>query len=96
MTQPTSQEDVKVRIEGYISAVNKLRNNGSTVYVDYGRKYAKVHDGRSVHTFIDLTTGDVLKAASWAQPEKRNPRANVFAHDFGVSGVTEYGAVYLR
>lgn len=42
-----------------------------------GRKYGKVvftsnppRIGRSVHSFVDLSTGDLLKAAGWAAPAK--------------------------
>jgi hypothetical protein len=48
---------------------------------------------RGAYCFIDKTTGDVLKAASWKAPAK-GVRSNIFAADFGASGVTKYGAVY--
>ena len=36
-----------------------------------GRRYFKiVHGGRSVHAFVDKTTGDVFKPASWRGPAK--------------------------
>jgi hypothetical protein len=42
-----------------------------------GRKFGKVvftsvapRTGRSVHSFVDLSTGDLLKAAGWAAPAK--------------------------
>jgi len=53
-------------------------------------------NGRSAYCFIDKTTGNVYKAAGWSSPETKNPRSNIYADDFGVSGVTEYGTVYLR
>lgn len=38
------------------------------------RKYLKIvmnyGDGRSVHCFVNKTTGDVLKSASWSSPAK--------------------------
>jgi len=45
-----------------------------TVSVEVGRKYFKLvtqhtHQ-RSVHSFVDRVTGDVLKAAGWAAPAK--------------------------
>lgn len=51
---------------------------------------------RSVHTFVDKTNGNVLKAAGYRKPETKNPRGNIYDADNGLSGVTEYGAVYLR
>ena len=67
-----------------------------------GRKNAKivkVENGRAeyVHCFIDLATGDVLKAASWKAPAKHS-RGNIFTDEncsVGV-GVGLYGANYLR
>lgn len=45
-----------------------------TVQFDAGRKYGKItfHGAlhNSVHSFIDLTTGDVFKPASWKGPVK--------------------------
>jgi hypothetical protein len=49
---------------------------------------------RSAYCFIDIATGDILKAASWMTPAKR-PRSNIWDSDFGVSGLTPYGARYL-
>ena len=74
--------------------------------VEKGRRYIKItvvnskkdgrFDSRHVHTFIDTTNGNVLKAASWKAPELRNPRGNIYAPDNGLNGVTEHGAVYMR
>ena len=50
---------------------------------------------RSSHCFINRANGDVLKAASWKAPEKKNPRGNIFGAD-PLRGVTAYGTVYLR
>lgn len=57
-----------------------------------GRKYIKVVAGgrgqRSVHSFIvkqddgKFLAGDILKAASWAQPAKNFSRGNVLRGDF--------------
>jgi hypothetical protein len=69
-----------------------------------GPKYIRVisllgHDGvfndrGSVYCFVEKANGNVLKAASYATPAK-HARSNIFAADFGASGVTEYGARYL-
>ena len=45
-------------------------------YIEYGRKYHKIihratdNGSQSVHAFVDKTTGDVYKAASWKAPAK--------------------------
>ena len=42
--------------------------------IETGKKYYKVvmsaHGNRSVHCFVDKTTGDVYKSASWKAPAK--------------------------
>lgn len=48
---------------------------------------------RSVHCFIDIATGDVLKAASWKAPAK-GARGSIY--DETRPGVTEYGGIYKR
>ncbi len=63
-----------------------------------GPKFAKIiisnHGGtqRSVFCFIDMATGNILKAASWAAPAK-GIRGNI---KNGAADVTEYGAKYYR
>ncbi len=71
-----------------------------TIGMEYGKKFARIFKinnsgGRSVHCFIDLTTGDVLKAAGWKAPAK-GVRGNILARDPSKYGVTVYGANYLR
>jgi hypothetical protein len=71
-----------------------------TIRIDFGRKYAKVvkvrEDGSaSVHSFIDLNTGDIYKAANWKAPAK-HVRGSILSEDGGMGAVSEYGANYLR
>jgi hypothetical protein len=69
------------------------------VSIDWGKRYARIvkDDGnqRSVHCFVDLTNGDVLKAAGWKAPAK-HARGSVLAEDYGISAVSVYGAHYLK
>lgn len=58
---------------------------------EVGNKYVKVVTPSSVFCFVDRTTGDVLKAASWKAPAK-HARGNLFT---GKIGVTAYGAEYM-
>ena len=84
----------------------RLRQKSDAVSPDYasysmtrGRKYGKVimtvigSSGRSVHSFVDLNNGDILKAASWAAPAK-TARGSVFDLDAG--GFDWRGAAYLK
>lgn len=53
----------------------KFSPNGMSYFdVEEGRKYIKIvqinSPGKSVHCFVDKTTGDLYKAASWAAPAK--------------------------
>jgi hypothetical protein len=77
------------------------------IQIESGPKYIRVISAeylangdsggsRSAFCFIDRESGNVLKPAGWKGPEHRNPRSNIFADDYGASGVTGYGTVYLR
>lgn len=43
-------------------------------YPEYGRRFTRiVHENgtqRSVHAFVDMTNGDVVKAATWNSPQQ--------------------------
>jgi len=72
--------------------------------IEFGRKYAKIirtvkrdgatHD-RSVFGFIDMATGNILKAASWAKPAA-GARGNVLDVEGRRKSFTPYGINYLR
>ena len=72
------------------------------VMIDYGKKYAKVvnvdqlNGSRSVHTFVNMLNGDILKSGGWSKPAKNGVRGNIFADDLGADRVNEHGANYLR
>jgi hypothetical protein len=71
------------------------------------KKYAKLiycDDGgrgqaQSVHSFVDLTNGDIIKG-TWKAPIRTKKglavRGNIFADDLGADRVTNHGPVYLR
>lgn len=67
-----------------------------------GKKYARIvqneirGDSRSVHSFVNMENGDILKASGWNVPAK-HARGNIFADDRGISALTPSGYVrYLR
>lgn len=70
---------------------------GPVLSIDAGRKYHRIvrteGSGRSVYCFIDISTGDVLKAAGWKAPAK-GVRGSIYSSDIIGYGVTPYGAVY--
>ena len=51
---------------------------------------------RSVHTFVNMINGDILKAGGWKAPAPNGVRGNIFEDDFGASVVNNYGASYLK
>ena len=57
-------------------------------------KVIETTSGGCVHTFVDMTTGDILKSASWAAPAPNGVRGNIFDEDYGASVVNEHGANY--
>ena len=68
--------------------------------VKLGSRYAKVTRAsgkllpvESVYFFVDLSNGDLLKAASWKAPAK-GARASLFDEDLGISAVGPHGAGY--
>lgn len=72
----------------------------SSIEMEPGKKFVKIvkrdySGSRYVHSFIDIESGDIYKAASWKAPAK-HVRGNIFADDYGIgSAVSEYGARYL-
>lgn len=67
----------------------------------FGKKYVKLVrtdnvGSRSAEAFVNLETGDIFKAASWAAPAK-HARGNIYKDDNGMSAVDAAGFVrYLR
>lgn len=105
-TKQFTKEEFQSRLEGYVEVVKNLvaenykdisYERSTSVEVEDGRRYAKVIvSGNGVHTFIDKTNGDILKAATYQAPAKNGVRGNIFSEDFGASKVDWHGARYLR
>lgn len=93
MTDEKKADEFLIRMNGFINAVREEYN--VTIWAETGRKYVKMVQARSVYCFIDMKTGDILKAATFSKPAK-HARSNINDADFGLSGVTEYGPKYLR
>ena len=77
-------------------------NEVPVIEIEYGNKYARVihrdYSGfqRSVHSFVNMINGDILKAGGWKAPAPNGVRGNIFTDDFGASVVNNYGASYLK
>ena len=59
------------------------------------RKYIRVVCNGSAHAFVERSTGDVLKPASWAAPAK-HARGNIFDDKNGLGSMTATVPAYLR
>ena len=76
--------DPRVLLDEYVTALRDMfaheeekrthKRGADVVGVDMGRRFARVwndnHSQRMVHAFVDMTTGDVIKAAGWKAPQK--------------------------
>ena len=86
------------RVEQVIQEAYRFMAEGTrpTVSVEAGRKYFKLvadyGNQRSVHSFVDRVTGDVLKAASWNAPAKGARYNLVTGMDVLLGAVTPHGA----
>lgn len=89
-------------VNAMLSEANKGLSTGYVVEASVGKKNAKiirtnVHKGvvtdiRSAFCFVDMSNGDILKAASWSAPAK-HARGNIAN---GAKDLTRFGAIYLR
>lgn len=82
------------------SRIDPQHHEAATFSVEFGRKYAKIiqgrhYGGRSVYCFVDLENGDILKAATWKAPAPRGKRGSIFAADNGISCCDTFGLKYL-
>ena len=94
------------RLEEYVNRLDELRVayyegrydhvEPEEMRVELGRKYAKVWKGNSIHTFVNLINGDMLKAASYKAPAPNGVRGNIFDEDCGMHCVGPYGALYVN
>ena len=65
-----------------------------------GGRYVKIIQTRdgvdsSAFAFVEIETGNVLKAASWSAPAK-HARGNIYNEDNGLGCVNPHGIAYLR
>ena len=90
-------KDFSKALNEWLIRAQKIAGKNQLTIDPNGKKYLRIvrttYGNRSVHCFIEKSTGFVLMAASWKAPAK-HPRGNIF--DIGQEGVGEYGANYLR
>lgn len=101
-------QDFNTALAGFLTMAQGLiddncKQNGfvmnDELIAKHGPRYVKIIRRRkgntlgSAHCFIVKENGNVLKAASWSAPAK-GVRSNIYAADFGASGMGPYGTVY--
>ena len=89
---------IRVLLDAYYDNLN-----APSVAFNMGKKYCRIvlvdennsssSNNLRIHSFVDLTNGNILYAASWKAPAK-HPRGNVF--DLANSNFNVYGADSLR
>ena len=84
-------DKIEVKLGRKYAKVIKLQRNYVAQTSD---KVIETRSGGSVHTFVDMTNGNILKSASWAAPAPNGVRGNIFDEDYGASVVNEHGANY--
>lgn len=74
--------DTRALLDEYVVALQEMFDRHAEgrpylsrmVFVEMGHKFARVATDngtqRMVHAFVDMTTGDVIKAAGWKAPQK--------------------------
>ncbi|MDP6769446.1 MAG: hypothetical protein QF704_01970 [Anaerolineales bacterium] len=93
---------VQEKNEQYYKICGFTHSDPDHISADYGKKYARIvkndqlSGSRSVHTFVNMLNGDILKAGGWSAPQKNGVRGNIFADDLGADRVNEHGANYLK
>ena len=93
---------VQEKNDAYFKMMGFTFSDPPHVSADIGRKYARVvkndqlNGSRSVHTFVNMLNGDILKSGGWSAPQKNGVRGNIFADDLGANRVNEHGANYIK
>ena len=93
---------VQEKNDAYFKMMGFTFSDPPHVSADIGRKYARVvkndqlNGSRSVHTFVNLDNGDILKSGGWSAPQVNGVRGNIFETDLGADRVNEHGANYIK
>lgn len=102
MITETALNEWLAKVNEALAANYEGKNFSAMVEAKIGKKYAKivkrdifngaVREGGSAYCFVEMETGNILKAASWAAPAK-GVRGNIAT---GLKGLTPYGAIYFK
>lgn len=96
-----TREEIQAWADEITKKINASRHGcrrGEKLTVQFGKRYAKIVSnayGTSVYCFVEIETGNILKAESWKAPAK-HARGNIADKNGGwKTAVNEYGARYL-
>lgn len=101
-TTESPERDFEKAITSFVEGCNRITNatwpreRGWTL--EYGPRYVRVvraDPQRSVHCFVERSTGNVLKAAGWKAPAK-HARGNIYDAQNGLGSMNAFGPAYLR
>lgn len=83
--------------EKRLACVDEDGNRRFGIEFEEGSKYVKVvslsWSSRSVHSFVEKSTGDIWRAASWKAPARNFARGNVFKLDSYLNRTSWTGVV---
>ena len=84
---PMAQATVDASYDRFMPQPRNI--DGPVLSVEKGRRYARIvangnGSSRSVWGFVDMTNGDLMKAASWKAPAKNFARGNILNPDRGL------------
>jgi hypothetical protein len=92
------KQGVDIILGEHVQRFNHLKN--ARIEYSTGKRYIKMiyadngSYSRRVHGFIDRTNGDILGSASYNAPAKSGARGSLWADDYGLNAVGEYGVHY--
>ena len=94
------KQGVDIILGEHIQRFNHLKKHNARIEYSTGKRYIKMiytdngSYSRRVHGFIDRTNGDILGSASYNAPAKSGARGSLWADDYGLNAVGEYGVHY--
>ena len=94
------KKGVEDLIERYNKANDFKQSQGSKISSEDAQKYTKVfvnepHGNKRIYCFIERSTGDILKPATYAVPAK-GARGNIFDADHGMKRMGSHGPAYNK
>jgi hypothetical protein len=97
LTQYCNAKNINKKIYSIVFSVERGPKNARIVRAEkWGDKEPS---SRSVHCFVRLEDGAILKSSGWKAPAKNPVRGSIFAEDCDIGegrALGEFGCAYLR